>query len=154
MKLKPGDPLDDFTLPDQSGGLVTLSELLEHGPVVVFFYPRAMTPGCTAETCHFRDLRSEFEALGARAIGISADSVERQSEFDGRNSLGLTLLSDVDRVVAARFGVKRPGPLFNRRATFVIGTDQRIVAAFSSELNMETHADRALQVLKERAAST
>lgn len=154
MKLQPGDLAPDFALPDQSGAVVTLSALLDDGPVVVFFYPRAMTPGCTAESCHFRDLRSEFDAIGARAIGISADSVERQSEFDDRNSLGLTLLSDVDRAVAAQFGVKRPGPLFNRRATFVIGTDRRILAAFSSELNMQTHADRALQVLRERAPST
>ena len=154
MNLNAGHTAPDFSLPDQSGRPVTLSGLLEDGPVVVFFYPRAMTPGCTAESCHFRDLWGEFEALGARAVGISADSVDRQSTFDERNSLGLLLLSDVDRAVAAQFGVKRPGPLFNRRATFVIGADRRVLAAFSSELNMQTHADRALQVLTEHAAST
>lgn len=154
MKLHAGDTAPDFSLPDQSGGPVTLSGLLSDGPVVVFFYPRAMTPGCTAESCHFRDLRGELDALGARAVGISADSVDRQSTFDERNSLGLLLLSDVDRAVAARFGVKRPGPLFNRRATFVIDADRRVLAAFSSELNMQTHADRALQVLTEHAANT
>ena len=152
--LREGDTAPEFTLHDQSGQPVTLSRELETGPVVVFFYPRAMTRGCTAESCHFRDLRGEFEALGARAVGISADSVDRQAEFDERNSLGLPLLADVDRAVAAQFGVKRPGPLFNRRATFVIGTDRRVLAAFSSELNMETHADRALQVLTEHPANT
>lgn len=152
--LQPGDSAPDFTLHDQSGRPVTLSEVLENGPVVVFFYPRAMTRGCTAESCHFRDLRAEFDGLGAQAIGISADSIDRQAEFDERNSLGLPLLSDLDRAVAGQFGVKRPGPLFSRRATFVIDTDRRVLAAFSSELNMETHADRALRVLQEHAAST
>ena len=69
-------------------------------------------------------------------------------------AIGLPLLSDTDRAVAGRFGVKRPGPLFNRRATFVIDTDRRVIAAFISELNMETHADRALQVLTEHPANT
>lgn len=149
--LQPGDTAPDFTLYDQAGRPVTLSQELAAGPVVLFFYPRAMTRGCTAESCHFRDLRAEFEHLGARAMGVSTDSPERQDEFDRRHSLGLTLLSDPDRSVARRFGVKRPGPLFNRRATFVIGPDRRVLAAYSSELNMELHADRALQALEERA---
>lgn len=152
--LRAGDTAPEFTLDDQSGEPVTLSQELETGPVVVFFYPRAMTPGCTAESCHFRDLRDEFEQVGARAMGISADSTDRQAEFDQRNSLGLTLLSDPDRSVARQFGVKRPGPLFNRRATFVIDTDRRVLAAYSSELNMDTHADRALQTLRARVDNT
>lgn len=152
--LQPGDMAPAFTLHDQSGRPVTLSQELEAGPVVVFFYPRAMTRGCTTESCHFRDLRAELERVGARAVGISADSTDRQAEFDRRNSLGLPLLSDPDRAVARQFGVKRPGPLFNRRATFVIDTDRRVLTAFSSELNMDLHADRALQALQERTANT
>jgi peroxiredoxin Q/BCP len=151
--LQPGELAPDFTLVDQERRPVTLSQQLESGPVVLFFYPRAMTRGCTAESCHFRDLRREFDEVGARAIGISNDDPGRQSEFDSRNSLGLTLLSDPDRDVAGGFGVKRPGPLFNRRATFVIGTDQRVLASYSSEFNMEMHADRALDVLRERATT-
>lgn len=151
--LQPGDLAPDFTLPDQSGTPVNLSRELEAGPVVVFFYPRAMTRGCTAESCHFRDLRAEFEGAGSRAIGISVDTTDRQAEFDERHSLGFPLLSDPDRAVAREFGVKRPGPLFNRRATFVIDTDRRVLATFSSELNMDLHADRALQTLQERAPS-
>lgn len=144
-----GDTAPDFTLSDQTGAPVSLDSLLATGPVVLFFYPRAMTSGCTKESCHFRDLREEFSALGARPVGVSADDVSRQARFDQKHSLGLTLLADSDRAVAAAFGVRRPGPLFNRRATFVIGTDRRIVAAFSSELNMEAHADRALEVLRD-----
>lgn len=152
--LQPGDLAPDFTLPDQSGNPVSLSRELETGPVVTFFYPRALTRGCTAESCHFRDLRAEFERVGSKVIGISVDRPDRQGEFDERHSLGFPLLSDPDRSVARQFGVKRPGPLFNRRATFVIDSDRRVLATFSSELNMDLHADRALEALQERTTSS
>src|SRR3546814_18126848 len=112
MKLHAGDTAPDFSLPDQSGRPVTLSGLLADGPVVVFFYPRAMTPGCTAESCHFRDLRGELDPLGARAVGISADSVARQSTFAERNPPGLPLLSDLDRPGAPTSAATHPGPWF------------------------------------------
>lgn len=149
--LATGDLAPSFELPDQSGTPVTLDALLEQGPVVVFFYPKAMTPGCTKESCHFRDLGSEFAQLGASRVGISADRVDKQAAFDAKHDLGYPLLSDPDRRVASQFGVKRPGPLFNKRATFVIGTDRRVLAAISSETNMERHADEALDVLRRRA---
>lgn len=145
--LEAGDTAPDFTLLDQSGRPVRLEEVLVDGPVVLFFYPRAMTSGCTKESCHFRDLGDEFAARGARPIGISADTVHRQARFDRKHSLNMTLLADTDRGVAAGFGVRRPGPLPNRRATFVIGPERRVLAAFSSELDMESHADRALEAL-------
>lgn len=146
--LDAGDLAPDFSLPDQTGTVRTLSGLLADGPVVLFFYPKAMTTGCTKESCHFRDLAGEFAAVGAQRVGISADDVDRQAAFDGKHSLGYPLLSDADRTVARQFGVKRPGPLMNKRATFVIGADRRVLAAFSSELNMEAHADEALRVLR------
>lgn len=148
--LREGDVVEDFELPDQYGRTRSLSGLLEDGPVVLFFYPKAMTTGCTKESCHFRDLGAEFAEVGAQRVGISADPVERQAQFDKKYDLGYPLLSDPDRVVAARFGVKRLGPVFNKRATFVIDTDRRVLAAISSELNMEVHADRALDVLRSR----
>lgn len=83
-----GDKVEDFVLPDETGTERSLSELLDDGPVVVFFYPAALTAGCTAEACHFRDLAAEFAAAGARPVGISGDPVDRQQEFAGRNSLG------------------------------------------------------------------
>jgi peroxiredoxin Q/BCP len=146
--LNVGDIVEDFELPDQQGVPRRLSELLADGPVVLFFYPKAMTTGCTKESCHFRDLGAEFASVGAQRIGISADSVERQAEFDARHDLGYPLLSDVTRRVAAIFGVKRPGPLFNRRATFVIAPDRKVLGAFRSEMNMDIHADEALEVLR------
>ena len=132
---------------------MSLDELLADGPVVLFFYPKAMTTGCTKESCHFRDLAGEFAEVGAQRVGISADKVDKQAAFDAKHDLGYPLLSDPDRKVAAAFGVKRPGPIFNKRATFVIGTDRTILAAISSETNMDLHADEALSVLRAAAAS-
>lgn len=146
--MKAGDVAPDFELPADDGRTVRLSAEVEHGPVVVFFYPRAMTPGCTAESCHFRDLAGEFREVGARVLGISADPVERQQRFTAQHGFTFPLLSDVDRRVAKDYGVKRPGPLFNRRMTFVVGDDRRILAVFHSETNMAKHADDALGVLR------
>jgi peroxiredoxin Q/BCP len=150
--MKVGDVVDDFVATDQHGQTRRLSELLAQGPLVLYFYPKAFTPGCTRESCHFRDMGAELRAVGGHAVGISADAVDRQAEFDSRYSLGFPLLSDPDRRLARAFGVKRPGPLFNKRATFVIDTDRRVLATIGSEMNMNVHADRAIGVLRERAA--
>ncbi len=151
--LNTGDLVPDFTLSDQSGTPRSLESLLADGPVVLFFYPKAMTAGCTKESCHFRDLAGEFAAVGAHRVGISADRVDKQAAFDAKHSLGYPLLSDPDRAVAKLFGVKRPGPIMNKRATFVIGTDRRVLSAISSETNMDVHADQALDVLRRATAS-
>ena len=149
--MKPGDQVPDFELPDQSGQPRRLSTLLADGPVVLFFYPAAMSSGCTKESCHFRDLAAEFAAVGAHRVGISADSVEQQAEFADQNGFDYPLLSDVDGQVAGSFGVKRRfGPLPVKRRTFVIGTDGRLIEEISSEFNMQTHADTALKVLAAR----
>lgn len=145
--MRPGDIVDDFQTVDQHGSTVQLSGLVSDGPVVLFFYPKAMTAGCTAESCHFRDLKGEFARYSATPVGISADPVEDQARFDTENSLGLTLLSDPHRAVAKQMGVKRMGPLANKRQTFVIDRGRRVVEVISSEMDMEVHADRALEVL-------
>ena len=144
-----GDPVEDFSLPDETGALRSLSELLADGPVVLFFYPAALTPGCTAEACHFRDLAAEFAAVGARPVGISGDSVDRQQEFAGRHTLGMTLLSDADGSVRERFGVKRGFSIApDKRVTFVIAQDRTVLEVVRSELRMNTHADRALDAVR------
>ncbi|EIE98770.1 peroxiredoxin [Saccharomonospora glauca] len=141
----------DFTLPDETGTPRRLTELLATGPVVLFFYPAAMSPGCTAESCHFRDLASEFAELGARPVGVSSDPVDTQRKFSEAHSLGFPLLSDVDGAVAEQFGVRRAfGPLRTKRHTFVIDTDRRVLAVIRSELRMSVHADKALEVLRAR----
>ncbi|MET1075590.1 MAG: peroxiredoxin [Umezawaea sp.] len=150
--MKTGDLVPDFTLPDQDGASRTLSALLEGGPVVLFFYPAAMTGGCTAESCHFRDLAAEFAEVGAQRVGISTDPVVRQKQFSDLNSFDYPLLSDVDGEVASTFGVKRRfGPLPVKRHTFVIGTDSRVIEVVKSEFGMNSHADKALTALREHA---
>jgi peroxiredoxin Q/BCP len=151
--MKAGQIVDDFSAVDQHGATRRLSELLGSGPVVLYFYPKAFTPGCTREACHFRDMNAQLRAAGGQAVGVSADAVDRQAAFDEKHSLGFPLLSDPDRRLARMFGVKRPGPLFNKRATFVIDTDRRILAVISSELNMNVHADQAIAALRSRPAA-
>ena len=147
--LKPGDPAPDFALPDQSGTIVRLSDLLAKGPVVLFFYPAAMTGGCTAEACSFRDLAAEFAQVGAQRLGISADAVDRQKQFADLNGFDYPLVSDADPEVAAAYGVRRRfGPTPVKRATFVIGPDGRIIQTVASELRMNKHADEALAALR------
>jgi peroxiredoxin Q/BCP len=149
--MKPGDVVDDFELPDETGEPRTLTGLLAEGPVVLFFYPAAMTPGCTAEACHFRDVVAELAEAGARPVGISADPVGKQKEFADKHSLGYPLLSDPDGEVRARFGVKRSVALMpTKRQTFVIDTDRTVLAVVKSEVRMNTHADKALEALRAR----
>ena len=143
------DVVDDFELPDQTGTVRKLSDYLADGPVVLFFYPAAMTKGCTAESCHFRDLSAEFAAAGGQRIGISGDTVEKQKEFSDKHEFDYPLLSDADGTVAKLFGVKRSfGITPVKRATFVIGRDRKILAVIKSEVRMNVHADKALEVLK------
>jgi thioredoxin-dependent peroxiredoxin len=145
-----GDVVDDFELPDETGTPRRLSEFLASGPVVLFFYPGAMTRGCTAESCHFRDLAAEFTAVGASRVGISRDEVAKQAEFSTMHGFDYPLLSDVDGTVAQAFGVRRRVPLAalsTKRMTFVIGTDRRVIEVIHSEVSMNDHADRALRAL-------
>jgi peroxiredoxin Q/BCP len=151
-----GDLVDDFELPDETGTPRKLSDLLSGGPVVLFFYPAAMTKGCTMESCHFRDLAKEFAEVGAVRVGISRDSVSKQQQFADKHSFGYPLLSDADGRIARRFGVRRAlalGPLATKRMTFVIGTDRRVLEVIHSEVSMDAHADRALEVLRAQAAA-
>ncbi|CAG4925314.1 MULTISPECIES: peroxiredoxin [Acidithrix] len=148
-----GDLVADFELYDQNEQLFRLSEKLKGGPIVLFFYPAAMTKGCTAESCHFRDLKEEFERAGAQRVGISADKVAKQKEFSNLHDFDYPLLSDVDQVVAEQFGVKRRfGPIPVKRHTFVIGQDQRVLEIFASEFAMNAHADKALEFFRTRQA--
>lgn len=147
--MKVGDRAPGFELPDESGTTRSLAGLLADGPLVLYFYPAAMTSGCTAESCHFRDLASEFAELGASRVGISPDTVDKQHEFSETYSFDFPLLSDPDGTVARAYGVRRRfGPLLTRRTTFVIGTDRSILDVIASELRMSVHADRALTALR------
>lgn len=143
----------EFELPDQTGTKRGLTALLADGPVVLFFYPAAMTPGCTKEACHFRDLAAEFAAVGASRVGISTDPVDKQAKFAEQQRFDYPLLSDADGTVSTQFGVKRGllGKLMPvKRTTFVIDTDRTVLEVVSSEFSMDAHADKALEVLRAR----
>jgi peroxiredoxin Q/BCP len=142
-----GDVVEDFELPDETGAPRRLSDLLADGPVVLFFYPAAMTSGCTKESCHFRDLGAEFAAVGAQRVGISRDPVDKQRQFSEKHDFDYPLLSDADGTVARMMGVARK-KLPPKRVTFVIGQDRRVVAVVKSEVRMAVHADRALEALR------
>jgi peroxiredoxin Q/BCP len=149
--MREGDLVEDFELPDQDGRMRSLSGLLADGPVVLFFYPAAMTGGCTKEACHFRDLAAEYAAAGVQRVGISRDRVDKQKQFADLHGFDYPLLSDADGTVARQFGVAR-GRLTARlspvkRSTFAIAADRTMVKAIHSELNMDLHADDALAAL-------
>jgi thioredoxin-dependent peroxiredoxin len=149
--MEKGDLAPDFELADENGKMRRLSDLLVSGPVVLYFYPAAMTYGCTKESCHFRDLKSDFEALGAQRVGISNDKVEKQKQFSDKHTFDFPLLSDPDGAVASQFGAKRNfGLASTKRMTFVIDTDRKVIDVIKSETRMGVHGDRALEVLRQR----
>jgi thioredoxin-dependent peroxiredoxin len=146
--LKAGDVAPDFTLQDQERHVISLHSVLSKGPVVLFFYQKALSSGCTQESCHFRDLANDFVAVGAQPIGISIDEIDKQAKFAETNALNYPLLSDANSLVAKEYGVKRFGPFVNKRSTFVIDQDRHIRLAIRSEHNMNRHADAALAALR------
>ena len=149
--MRKGDLAEDFELPDQQGESVRLSSLLHNGPVVLFFYPLALSGGCTQEVNHFESKRQEFAGLGAQLVGVSRDSVALQAEFAAETGISFPLLSDVDGEVAEAYGVKRKllaKTLPVKRSTFVIDAEGQIVDIISSETDMLTHADSALSALE------
>lgn len=150
-----GEPAPDFTLPDQEGNEVTLSEL-RGGPVVVYFYPRADTPGCTTQACGIRDRRADYEAAGARVLGVSPDPVEAIAQFAGKHSLEFTLLADADHEVAERYGTWVEKSMHGKRywgvqrATFIVDPEGR-VAHVIPKASPKTHDDEVLAALAAQA---
>jgi peroxiredoxin Q/BCP len=154
--MKAGDLVEEFVLPDQTGAPRKFSEFLADGPVVLFFYPAAGTYGCTREACHFRDLAKEFADVGASRVGISTDAVAKQKKFSDDHSFDFPVLSDADGTVATSFGVKRGllgivAPV--KRTTFIIDTDRKVLDVIGGELNMNVHADKALEILRARQSA-
>jgi peroxiredoxin Q/BCP len=126
--LKVGEAAPDFTLPDTEGRPVTLSKLLEQGPVILAFYPKAFTPGCTKQNQNFRDHSKDVEGKGAQVLGISTDKVATQKKFKAEYKLPYELLSDEDGKVAKQYSGTIPVLGLANRANFVIGQDGKITA--------------------------
>jgi peroxiredoxin Q/BCP len=148
MTLAVGQAAPDFTLPSEDGESVTLSHLIGQRAVVVFFYPKDNTPGCTIEACTFRDQYDRFVEVGAEVVGISSDSVASHDSFRKKHGLPMKLLSDEGGKVRALYGVKAALGLFPGRATFVIDRSGRVAHVFVSQLQFAKHVDEALEIVR------
>lgn len=146
--LKVGARAPEFALSDQHGQTVRLGDALGQKAVVVYFYPKDDTPGCTKESCSFRDQYAEFSAVGAVVLGISADSPASHKAFAEKYRLPFSLLSDPDGVVRRAYGVPSTFGLLPGRVTYVIDKQGIIRHAFNSQLNPTKHVEEALSVLK------
>ena len=145
--IQEGQPAPDFSLPDQDGQVFSLSA--QRGkPVVVYFYPKDDTPGCTAEACGFRDSHEAFTDAGAEVIGISSDSTGRHASFAGRYQLPFTLLSDQGGQVRKSYGVPAVLGLLPGRVTYVIDRSGTVRHVFNSMTNIGQHISDALDVVK------
>jgi peroxiredoxin Q/BCP len=142
-----GDTAPDFELPDQQGKTVRLIQFRGKSPVVVFFYPKDDTSGCTAEACGFRDDFEKFLAAGAEVIGISDDSTESHGRFVSKYKLPFTLLSDKGGLVRKLYGVKKTFGVIPGRVTFVIDREGVIRHWFSSQSKPTRHVEEALAAL-------
>ncbi len=148
MTLVVGDKAPSFTLSSATGEPVTLSDVLGRRTVVLFFYPKDDTPGCTVEACTFRDQYEAFVEAGAEVIGISSDSQASHESFATKHQLPMTLLTDTDGKVRALYGVRATLGLFPGRATFVIDKGGTIRHVYVSQLRVKNHVDQALDVVK------
>jgi thioredoxin-dependent peroxiredoxin len=143
-----GSKVPDFTSPSQWGEMVNLRDFLGSKPVVLFFYPKDDTPGCTKQACAFRDDYEKFGKLDAEVIGISSDSVESHKRFASKHDLPFTLLSDEKGKVRRLYGVPSTFGLFPGRVTYVIDEEGVVRHVFSSQLGVERHVEEALKALE------
>jgi peroxiredoxin Q/BCP len=152
-----GKPAPDFELTSDAGESVRLSEL-RGKPVVLYFYPKDDTPGCTAQACGIRDVYGDFERAGAVVLGVSPDAPKKTAAFDDKYTLGFPLLSDEDHAVSEAYGVWGEKSMYGRkymgvmRATFVIDPEGR-VAHVIPKVSPKTHDDQVLAALGELAAA-
>jgi len=155
--LEAGQEAPDFTLPDQDGEELTLSDLRGE-TVVLYFYPKADTPGCTIQACGVRDRGADYAKAGARVLGVSPDEVADVKKFAEKFDLDFTLLADADHAVAEAYGVWGEKSMYGRkymgvtRATFIVDGDGRIARAFP-KVSPKTHDDVVLEALAELVAA-
>ncbi|WP_035986315.1 peroxiredoxin [Leptolyngbya sp. KIOST-1] len=148
MAIQVGDRAPDFTLSSQTGESVTLSSFQGQKAVVLYFYPKDDTPGCTVESCSFRDSYEDFVAEGAEVIGISSDSPDSHRAFASKHSLPFTLVSDSGSVVRKAYGVPATLGLLPGRVTYVIDQQGTVRHIFNSQFNPKGHVAEAMGILK------
>jgi len=146
-----GEEAPDFTLYDQDGESVSLGDFKDVNNVVLFFYPKDFSPGCTTQACSFRDSYEDFTDRGAVVVGVSSDSVESHKKFLDTYLLPFTLLSDPKGEVRSLYGATKAFGLLPGRYTFIIDKTGVVRHIFTSETNMKKHTDESLKVLREIA---
>ncbi|HEX4809222.1 MAG TPA: peroxiredoxin [Bryobacteraceae bacterium] len=146
--LRVGDQAPEFSLVSQSGEIVRLSSFKGKENVVVFFYPKDFSPGCTKEVCHFRDSHEAFSKLGAQVIGISTNDKASHEKFASEYKLPYLLLADPGGSVREAYGVKKTLGILPGRVTFVIDKSGTVRHVFSSQMNPDQHIDEALSALR------
>lgn len=155
--IEQGTQAPDFTLPDQDGNEVALAEL-RGGPVVVYFYPKADTPGCTTQACGVRDHLPDYEAAGARVLGISPDPVAKVKKFHDKQGLNFTLLADEDHAVCEQWGVWVEKSMYGKtywgaqRATFVLDAEGKVATVFP-KVKPKEHDELVLKALGKLSAA-
>ena len=151
--LTEGDKAPEFTLPASTGGEISLQDFEGKQSVVLYFYPKDMTPGCTTEACAFRDLQGDFAEAGAVILGVSADSLESHAKFADKHELSFPLLSDLDALIAQQYGVWKEKNNYGKkymgieRTTFVIDK-QGVIRKIYPKVKVDQHADEALEFVK------
>jgi thioredoxin-dependent peroxiredoxin len=147
-----GDKAPDFTLPSQSGEPVRLHDRIGQRVVVLYFYPKDETSGCTAEACAFRDSHEVFTDAGADVIGVSSDSVDKHAAFAGHHNLPFTLLSDAGGKIRKTYGVPAALGLIPGRVTYVIDRTGTVRRVFNSMMNIDGHVKEALDMVRQLQA--
>lgn len=147
IKVKIGDKAPDFTLPSQTGENITLSHFLGKNHIVLYFYPKDETRGCTTQACSFRDNYEIFKDLGAEVIGVSSDNIESHQTFANKHHLPFILLSDTDKKVRKLYGVSSTLGLIPGRVTYIIDKDGIIRYIFSSQFRPQKHITEAIDLL-------
>lgn len=151
MAIAVGDKAPDITLPDASGKSVSLKDFQGNKTVVLYFYPKDDTPGCTKEACSFRDSYTVFQEAGAEVIGVSSDDAASHQKFADRYQLPFTLLSDTNNQARKAFGVPATLGLLPGRVTYVIDKTGTVRHIFNSQLNFQGHIDESLKIVKSLA---
>ena len=154
--LKPDSPAPEFILPDENGEDVSLSGLLEDGPLILYFYPADFTPGCTKEACSIRDVHGDIKSVGLQVVGVSPQDGASHSKFREEHDLPFTLLSDIDKVAIKMYDVDGPFGVGVRRVTYLISQGKKIQSAVQADVLVNRHKEfiEKAVMLREAAGMT
>lgn len=151
--LKPGSEAPEFNAIDSSGNEVTLSSLLQDGPLILYFYPADFTPGCTKEACSIRDMHDDILGAGLQVVGVSPQDANSHERFREQHGLPFRLLCDTEKSIVGLYEVDGPMGFGVRRATYLIGQDRRIVDAIQADIRIDRHNDFIEQAIAMRQAA-